>query len=290
MSTTRKLLTIVLMILLVSLFGCDKEKKEYEELYDRDKNSFLEDNAVSYDNLEEINETIGVNLVIPEIMGKAKDTFSIVDGKVAQYKCLLAGTEFTLRGAKLSLNENISGVLINNEVPFSNNNDKEYKEDSIYKACRFVVNDNQYVVVVKDEGKMDKETFDYVFNQIYEAIVNKESNSMIGLYDEESEKAIAELVNNNDELSFIVTWPSSTSEIDRWTLVIDYANDSINILSGKHEKFNYDDNKNETIVSTVDDEDFGSLEYKDNIFYWHVLINGEETSLTFSKHPIVEKN
>lgn len=284
----KTLMSILTLLLVFSLFGC-KEKSEYEELYEKDEDSFLEENAVRYGTLEEANEAIGVNLVIPEIMGKAKETYSIVDDKIAQYKCLLAGVEFSLRGAKTSLTSDISGILINEKAPFTSSTEEEYAEDQTYKAVRFIINDNQYVVIAKDEAKMDKETFNVIVEQIKEAINNETSNNtsngIEGTYmDEVSQRATAEVSTGEDSnLVLKVEWPSSASELDRWTLTINNNNETIEILSGQHEKVNYDEEGNETSTENISEENFGAIEYKEGKIYWTTSINDEETNLIFSK-------
>ena len=179
----------------------------------------------------------------------------------------------SLNGMKI-LDEDISGVYVEGEPAFSDfsNDFSTNLNDPVYKTGRFVVDDVQYCLTVKDDGKMEVGTFtdilDEAMDVVSEKVFGEQTHEMEGsYYDRYSSRATAQVTLMDDnELVVDITWSNSANEYEEWIMFVKY--DGI--------KLNYDEAIHTTVTHTRDGEvttpndDYGAgyFEVIDGMLYW----------------------
>lgn len=276
----KKSLIIILMIMLILCFtGCKKEENSFDGIYEKEAEDLLSDDAVVYYSLDEINEKIGCNIVEPGIMGRSMETYSIVGDTIAQYKCVLAGCEFTIRASKSQ--DDISGIKINDEVPFVGD---DYAEDATTKAFRFFIDDMQYVIVTVDNGDLDKDTFMIVCNEVKDLCSNN-SSSFAGTYvDSMSQRASATVLENEDSTYTItIEYPNSSSDSIVWDINASLNDNELSINSCSQSTVSYNE-AGEAVTDNVTEVALKPFILSENGFSCTLNVPSGEIELNFERN------
>lgn len=244
--------------------------------------------VVEYNSLDEINEVAKVNLISPGVMGKTNERYSIIDKKIAEYDFELNGYEYTLRGADFT-NKDISGLYFDGKEAFTQlDQSLDYNNDSTYKAYRFIINNKQYVLMVKDNNELDYETFFSQFSDIYSQIIyestSDEIKQYIGqYYDTTSQRAVADIsLSDVNKLYIDITWSNSASEYEEWIINADVKDNKITYDEIVH--MNVKVKEDGTLLpEVIDDYGAGYFEIKDNKLKWTGSGNSSTSSCVFEK-------
>lgn len=222
-----KKLALILSLLLVfcsAFTACGSDTADETTAPDagNGNNAGLANPMVDYNSLDEINEIAGVNIVHPGVMGVTDESFSVISGKIAQYRFTLAGYDYCFRASK-TLNEEISGIYINGGLAFEGcTSDYAITGDDTCHACRFIVDNTQYIFSVLDNGLISDNDFDSQCVEIRNTVISSVSDDaylkLVGSYqDIVSERATAEVkFADKNLLSITVEWASSAEEGDTW--------------------------------------------------------------------------
>ncbi|MBR5258783.1 MAG: hypothetical protein IKV51_07540 [Clostridia bacterium] len=196
--------------------------------------------VTEYASLDEINSIAGTNLVHPAVMGVSEETFSTItvpEGVISQYGFTVAGFGYTFRGARMS--GDISGVYVNGREVYPG--EASYECDFFYgdgfMLSRWKNDSAQYTLYVEDpDGIMDKETFRLISWEMQE-LVGTGSYEMISAYDESglagnyqdkfSQRAWAEIRQENGRYVMEIHWADSASEYYRWTMTLEPSGEKL---------------------------------------------------------------
>lgn len=131
-------------------------------------NAGLANPWVEYDSLEEINEKVGGCLTRPGVMGVEDNYFAVLnESEMAEYRFTLNGMEYVFRFAPAAT-EDISGVYADGGTVFGHDypGDTETVMLDTMKLARWLNIDGQYVLIVKDDGKLEGDTFDSIVSEL----------------------------------------------------------------------------------------------------------------------------
>lgn len=210
-----------------------------------------------YSSLTEINEIAGGKITAPADAEVTDERYSIIDTgdyKIAQYEFTLDGVEYCCRFAN-GIVEDISGIYVGEGTLFADNTDngEEIREFDGGMAARHFNLDGQYILMAKDNGKLDKEAFEKTAEQVFEAayVANGDDETMIDLVEGSWHEAIAgravmEITADGDKAQFKVNWPNSASEVYIWEFTGTLAKDGgIEYSNGKKYSLVFDENGSE---------------------------------------------
>ena len=151
--------------------------------------------------------------------------------------------------------EDISGIYVGEGTLFADNTDngEEIREFDGGMAARHFNLDGQYILMAKDNGKLDKEAFEKTAEQVFEAayVANGDDETMIDLVEGSWHEAIAgravmEITADGDKAQFKVNWPNSASEVYIWEFTGTLAKDGgIEYSKGKKYSLVFDENGSE---------------------------------------------
>ena len=256
----KKILSLLLVVLTcLSLVACSEEE--------------VENPIKQYSSLEEINKIAGVCLVSPEFSGKKNEKYYMIDNNTASYVFELDGYQYCMRGTKDTKND-MSGIFKNSVPLFDENSDMIAKEEAEgYKVYRTILGNKQYIFEVHDEGKIDDETFDNQFEQVYDQIIYESSISdvkaMIGDYqDSVSQRAMLKvsLIDVN-VFQFDITWSSSATEYDEWIVIVPAKDVKLDYDKIDHYRVTCQENGTES-RENLDDYLPGYFKTEDGKIYW----------------------
>ena len=194
-----------------------------------------------YTSLEEINTAVGCNLCHPAVMGVTDEKFFVIEGSefhVAEYFFSLNGISYTFRSAPVAYRD-ISGYYTGDGTAFSDETSDqiEFFSDEEAKLSRWFNIEGQYVLMAKDNGQMDQETFEMISEELSQMTNPALSESDMELYyaslegqyyDSWSQRAGAEITANGDKsITIVVEWSSSAWELDRWTMHASRSEDGL---------------------------------------------------------------
>lgn len=207
-----------------------------------DLNAGLANPMTAYDSLEEINEIVGSKLCSPAVMGvgdKAYFVYNLGDYQMAEYQFTVAGLKYNFRSAPV-VDKDISGLHVNGGTAFQGQGASEeiqYAESADAKAARWFTIDGQYVLAAADEGKMDKDTFLSIAEELRICTLPGMSEGELAAFyaglsgkyeDSVSQRAWAEVTANGSEsVTIVVHWSSSAFEYDQWTMTARLAEDGL---------------------------------------------------------------
>lgn len=259
----KKLMTFVLFAALVfSLAACGSSPAEPAP-GEAPESSGLPNPMVSYDSLEEINEIVGSRLCTPGVMGVTEQAYFVIetsDGKMAEEQFTVNGLKYSFRCAPVA-DHDISGLWIGeSSTAFAGmeiSDELQYAEDASFKAARWFTIDGQYVLSVMDEGKMDKETFLSIAEELRSCTQPGMSEDELAAYyadlagnyaDTVSQRASAEVTANGSEgVTIVVSWSNSAFETEQWKMEARLTEDGLISYPGEeHSVFTTDANGNTT--------------------------------------------
>lgn len=273
----KKLLTIFLSLLIcLSLSGCKEE---------------IPNPMKQCESLDEINKLASVHLVSPGVVGVSDEEFYILDNNTAEYLYKVNGYLYYMRGTK-STNIDMSGIFENGAGLFEKQLEEKiaFGEATGYKVYRFILGDKQYIFGVKDEGKLDKSTFEIQFLETYNQVMFdstiEEIKGLIGdYYDETSQRATLNfsLVDVN-EVVLDIKWPSSADQNDEWIARCTY--DGYKFIYNKDNIVHYrrtQTSDGEIVDEITEDCVDGYFEIKNKAIYWNGSNNAQTSNCIFKK-------
>ncbi|MDO4940073.1 MAG: hypothetical protein Q4E33_00075 [Erysipelotrichaceae bacterium] len=277
----KNILKVVLVSMMcLCLFACSNTVEPEDETI-----SGMSNPMVVYDSLEEINEKVGVKLSIPQDMVTEKESYQIINDEIAEYDFTDEGYQFALRGAKK--NDDISGIYINSKMAYDKD-DLGFVEDENFKAYRFFVEENQYVLTVKDNGEISEDDFDIICNSIENEIYKNESCedtiALIGNYqDSYTQRASATIeLAGRDKVLLTITWPNSVEEYEEWGAVSSCSSNKIRYDSLVHKVIVTDAEGNSDVSTNIVEED-GFFVIKDGKLYWTGANDETKANCVFEK-------
>ncbi|MBQ0036806.1 MAG: hypothetical protein KBT35_07820 [Firmicutes bacterium] len=263
MKSIFKVLLIVMMSL--CLFACSNTTEQEEEA-----KADMINPMVVYDSLDEINKKVGVKLVASRVANLESESYQIINDEIAEYDFTANDCRFIFRGAKKK--EDISGIYIDAK-PAYGNAELGLAEDDSFKAYRFFVEENQYVLSVKDDGTLSDDEFKAIYQDIEKGVMEAEScpeaNALVGFYqDSYSQRATAEVEpSGRDMLSITITWPNSAEECEEWIVVAKYSGNKLRYDSLAHKRIVTDAEGNSSVSTNIIEEG-GFFVAKDGCMYW----------------------
>jgi len=214
------LISIVMMI--ISLSGCKKEKGNEEPVISGLSNPVTEVNT-----LEDLNGECNTSILKPAVMGISDERYSYIEMgtyRIAQYQFKVNGYEYTFRTAQTS--EDISGIYVDEKTAFEAG-ETDYVKTKELKAIRWFNSNGQFVLAVYDNGDMKEEQFRNIadeFIALSEAYFEiSEYDELSGSYTEEvSLNAQAKVYSNGDNATVEVSLRNDDSSVCTWTMTIAY--------------------------------------------------------------------
>lgn len=214
------------------------------------------------ESLEALNKELDSKFEQPGVMGVTDEAFSKIncgDYTLGQYDFKVNGNEYCWRFACVA-GEDISGIYSGEGTlfPAEPESDFEYAETDEYKAARWFTLDGQYVLSVKDNGQMSKDTFMGIASELKDAAaVGMTENEYIEYYkslegeyaDETSKRATASVESKGkDGVEIEISWSNSASETVEWEMTA-FLGETDGLLSYNDcvkKVETYDENGNET--------------------------------------------
>lgn len=229
----KKLLTTLLLISLsLCLVACEQKQE----------NANIANPVVSVSSIDEVNDKLGTHLVTVGVMGKENETFSVINDELGEYNFEVNGYPYTLRVSKDTTND-ISGIYVDGKTLFEGMEefDRVYNESPEYKAFRFVLGNEQYVLMMKDNGETDGDVFYSAYNEILNHIVNDNTDQavkdLVGSYqDKTSERATAEVsLYGVNEVEILIDWADTADSYHSWYMTGLVQGNKISYKKGVHE-------------------------------------------------------
>ena len=301
----KKLMMFVLLAALVfSLAACGSSPAESVPA-EAPEISGLPNPMVSYDSPEEINEIVGSRLCTPGVMGVTDQAYFVIetaDGKMAEEQFTVAGLKYSFRCAPVS-DHDISGLWISeNSTAFESmkiSDELQYAEDASFKAARWFTIDGQYVLSVMDEGKMDKDTFLAIAEELRSGTQPGMSENELTAYyadlagqyaDTVSQRASAEVTANGSEgITIVVSWGNSAFETEQWKMEARLTEDGLISYPGEeHSVFTTDANGNTTQIIEDADPVPGWFEFVDGQLLWTGANEEQCRICVFEKIPAAQ--
>lgn len=207
-----KKLLIVLFVLCIYLTGCTNTSTDVSK-----NNTSNQANAtwdcVEYNNIDEMNNAAGTNIVSAGIAGKSDEWFGVISKSIAQYKFTVGDEEWCIRASKDTDND-ISGLYYDN-ISFEKDVTSTYYNDEVY-MFRFFYKDVQYVISLKTAGKDVPTThFDEICNELKTNITGIKSG-----YD-------IELIENEDDVVYRTTSYDDNGLVVVTDVIYKFENDRI---------------------------------------------------------------
>ena len=195
---------------------------------------------VSYESLEKLNEAVHGKLCTPAVMGVSDKAYFIYT------PTNMAETQFTVNGIPYSFrfcadyDHDISGVYVDGKTAFEGvapSDEIDYAEAADCKLAHWVTIDGQYVLCAKEGGKMEKDTFLGIAEELRSRTRPGMSVSeraafyanLAGSYsDSVSQRATAEVTANGSEgVTVVVRWSSSAFETSQWVMEAAVSEDGL---------------------------------------------------------------
>lgn len=275
----KKILIVLLSLLIcLPLTGCKEEKHEEQQI-------------VQHESLEEINKIANVHLVASKNPNVTDERYYMRDNEVAEYLYYIDGYLYYLRGTK-HLDIDASGVFKDGKTLFNKKlNEKiAYDESNGFKVYRFLIGEKQYIFGVNDNGKIEKETLESLFYEIYRQIIFDSTiddlKMFVGDYqDKTSERATMNytLADANSPVLYIM-WSNSSNELEEWVIQCTY--DGYKLLyeaeNVQHMLTTYNDT-GEAKIQYLKDTEAGYFEFIDGNICWTGSQNELTSSCVFEK-------
>lgn len=274
----KKLFTTLLLILLTLCLAACNEKSQAN----------IANPVVEVSSIDEINEALKTHMTSVGVMGKSDERYSIISNKVGQYDFKLNGYEYTLR-ASLDTSEDISGIYYEGNLLFANELETRnvYGETSEYKAYRFLLGNEQYVLMVKDNGELSQDNFAAAYFEFMENIINEgtseDAKALVGNYQDSSSQRANAFVSLSgiNEFSITVEWACTADEFHSWYMAAKYQDDKLVYDSITHEIAIAVENGVDGRI--LDDYGAGYFEVKDGKLLWTGSGNNQTSSCIFEK-------
>lgn len=303
----KKLSALVLIFALVFAFAaCGANPETPEESTsltadDGDGFASMVNPVTSVDSLEALNKALDCKFEQPGVMGVTDEAFSKTDcGEytLGQYNFTVNGVAYTWRFACVA-GEDISGVYAGDGTifPAEPESDFEYAEGDNCKAARWFTIDGQYVLIASDEGKMTKEQFIGIAEELKDlTATGMTENECIAYYDSlegsyadnTSKRASATIKSKGkDGVEIEVVWADSAFKTCYWTMTATFG-ETDGLL-------NYTDCK-QTIVMNEENEETEKVVYEngegfftpqeDGTLLWNGAADENCTECVFALMPI----
>ncbi len=159
----KKIISILLILTMVFCFaGCGQK--------DDGGYAGMPNPMTEVESLEALNEMYGCAMISPSVMGVSDEKYFSVDSDpdFAEYQFTVNGLPYTYRFAVAGMDVDISGYWRsdNSETVFqSSDAEMSYYEGDEAKLARWFTIDGQYVLMVKDNGELDYDTFDGIVQE-----------------------------------------------------------------------------------------------------------------------------
>lgn len=275
----KKIFVILLSLFICfSLCGCQQEEHEEQQI-------------TQYETLDEINKLASVHLIATDNPSVTDERYYMRDNDVAEYIYYIDGYLYYMRGTK-HLDIDVSGVFKNGKTLFNNLLEEKiaYDESNGYKVYRFLVGEKQYIFGVNDNEKIDKETLEAKFYEIYKQVIFDSTINDIRMFvgeyqDITSQRATMNysLVDANTPVIYIV-WSSSNELLDEWIIQCSY--DGYKLIyeteNVQHIQTTYDEN-GEAKPKYLDDTEAGYFEFIDGNICWTGSQNEQTSNCVFQK-------
>lgn len=271
---------LLIMMMSICLFACSNTNEQTEEA-----KADMINPMVVYDSLEEINKKVGVNLVTSKVADLESESYQIINDEIAEYDFTVNDCRFIFRGAKKQ--EDISGIYIDAKAAYGNA-ELGFVEDGTFKAYRFFVEENQYVLSVKDDGTLSNDNFKIIYQDIENRVIEAESSpeaiALVGSYqDSYSQRATAEVeLCGRNMLMVTVSWPSSAEEYEEWTAITNYGGSKLRYDSLVHQTIKTDAEGNSDVSTNILEEN-GYFVIDDGRLCWTGSNDEVTTSCVFER-------
>lgn len=275
------LLVLLLGLTLSACSGNATQEKKSEEIIG------MPNPIISYETLDEVNEKVGVHIVIPSSIPASEYRYSTIKDETAQVTFILDEHEWTVRGSKI-VNQDISGIHDENNYFAEGEDFGLYLND--YYLDRIFTEGMQYTIVMSNAKGYDEETFsNYVFE--IESAIKKASdpNGIAGNYmDVTSQRASMEITKYEDTYEITVRWPSSASEEKIWFMSATLKDDKLSYAGEDIMVYEFDENGNETVSDSTPStatNNIGYFEIKNGQLYWTGAAQDQCKDCVFEKVP-----
>lgn len=211
--------------------------------------------------LQDLNNRLGMSFCHPAVMGIQDLSYGITeyeDHTVGEYRFEAYSIEYALLGCPIG-GVDITGIV---PAPFSSEISEEtrFVSKDDMKLAQWFNMDGQYVLIAKDEGALEQDTFEMIADELVkltfpgwlEEDYLEYYTSLEGDYsDSFSQRAVATAVAKGAEsLGLVVHWGSSASEYVEWTMSLTRGEDGL---------LYYNDCV-KTVVTTIVDENGNASE------------------------------
>lgn len=231
--------------------------------------------------LEELNEKFGCAMISPSVMGVSDEHFFSVDAnpEYAEYQFTVNGLPYTYRFAVAGMDVDISGYYVpDREGTVFQNSDAEmsYFEGDEAKLARWFTIDGQYVLMVKDNGELDYNTFNGIveeFKDVKPVNWNDDGSferykELEGYYMDVSGAMASFSISGSCGRFMAMTLGSVPTEKYQFDMAVTFDENN-NLAFDKVVITLYKSDENGVTISeeTLPDGGPGYLEYKDGTFY-----------------------
>lgn len=241
-----------------------------------------------YHSLNQVNEVIGSSLMLPEGWDVSLESFYVLDKEIGVYDFKLGDYICSLRASKV-LDEDISGIILDNEPAFDSFNN-EYSlntNDKDLKVGRFVIKDIQYTFSMEFSSLIN-EIFEDKINMIRQNIFYNELADIIqdlaGIYYDESgtrSEATVKILENS-VISIDIIMPKSELAYEEWIIF----NSSFNGSKIKYDEYLHllvEEKDGSEEVTNLEDSSGGYFEVIDEKIYWTGSSNKDNSKCIFVK-------
>lgn len=272
----KRLLKVLLITLLALLLGACSSNKE--------KIDGVPNPIKEYDSIDEINDAVGVHLIVSSMIPASDFTYSTINDEIAQVKFKLDNHSWTMRGAKIT-NQDISGINDPNNAfePFSDYT--VYLTD--YYIDRLFINGIQYTITVDEAKGYDEVAYSNFIFTMENAIKNyNDVNGIAGSYmDKTSQRATMDIRKYDNTYEITVSWAQSADETTYWYMAGTFKDNRIQYTGEDIATYGFDNEGNQYVIDSTAANNVGYFEFKDGLLYWTGAAQDQCKECIFEKMP-----
>ena len=273
----KRIFKYICILLVLLLCACSKQTN----------NAPLSTKDVYY-STSQVNEVIGSSLMLPEEWEVSDESFYIIDKNIGVYDFKLGDYFCSLRASKI-LDEDISGVFINNEAAFNSFNN-EYSlntDDKDIKVGRFVIKDIQYTFSMEYKSlineifinKIDAIRQNIFYNELADIIYDLEGI----YYDDSGTKAEATVkILENSVIAIDIILPKSELAYEEW-IIFDSSFNGTKIKYDEYLHLLVEEKDGGEEVTNLEDSNNGYFEVIDDKLYWTGSTDKNNSKCVFIK-------
>ena len=265
------------LLILTCLTGC-KEKLEEEII--KPEEPLLEDTVTKLETLDELNETLGSNLVT--LSGeKENEEISLINNETGVYSFEKSGMKYVMSVSK-DIYSDLTGLYQEGEyVPEAGA--PVFHIEKNKKVSRFAYSDMQYVLILEDDDSItDLEFMELVYRWLYAigADAADEIKEIAGTYYEETRNGSMQISFADENSVYVsISIPEDEDAYNNWSFKATVSSSKLVYESSQHFIENY--KTNESV--SVNDGIGGFMEMEENKIRWTGSGNVDTSVYIFNK-------